>query len=280
MKQMKLGLSLLTIGLVAGATWAASANAALPEIGRCVKAAPKTEGRKKVFDGKYSSGKCTTEAKNGKGKHEWVPEPGEKKEYESPGSSETATLETPKGIKVACKNHKVYGEYTGPKTETQTLGLYECELASEKVPCESVNFNETPPAYTDGTIYAEALEGELGLVNGGSKPVAGWAIKPKSGSDVAIFECGATVGLGTKFIIEGSYITTVKKVDRPKEEWFDYNTGAGGKQVPEKFEGATEAHTLKATILKGVEKIEEPIGYSTGEEELFNEEKLEIKAIV
>ncbi len=50
--------------------------------------------------------------------------------------------------------------------------------------------------------------------------------------------------------------------------------------MPEKFEGATETHTLKATILKGVEKIEEPIGYSTGEEELFNEEKLEIKAIV
>ncbi len=187
MKQMKPGLSLLAIGLVAGATCVASASAALPEIGRCVKAAPKTEGGKKVFDGKYSNGKCTEEAKNGKGKHEWVPEPGEDKEYESPGSTETATLETPKGIKVACKDHKVYGEYTGPKTETQTLGLYECELTNEKVPCQSVNFNETPPAYAEGTLIADALEGELGLVSGGRKPVAGWAMKPNSGSDVAIF---------------------------------------------------------------------------------------------
>jgi hypothetical protein len=284
-----------TIGTVA---FASSASAAAPEIGRCVKVAPSTEGGKKVFKGKFSDHKCTKEAKKGNGHHEWEPEPVEPKTYESPGSSETATLETAKGFKVECKNHKVEGEFTGPKSETEALGLYGCTEGSE--PCQTVNYEESPPSFSEGTIVALPLEGELGLVSAGRKPVVGWAIKPKTGDTVMVFYCGtpppklpepptlppaaaaspnATLPSAALVTIEGSFITTVKPADRPLEEWFDYNKGAAGKQTPEKFEGG-EAHTLKAKILTlAGEESEEAISYSTSEEQINPEEPVEIKVI-
>jgi len=186
-------LPLVVVALAMAA--ASSASAALPELGKCVKQQAERVGFRKVYHGAYTNSSCTKKAKSDNSKYEWVAGPGEKKEYESPGAGEPAALEVPGGNQIECANHKVYGEYTGAKTETRTIGLYECKELFSLEPCQSIDTNETPPTYIPGTIISQPLEGELGAINAKLKrPSVGWAFKPKTGPILFIIECGPIAG--------------------------------------------------------------------------------------
>ena len=257
---------------------AVNASAALPELGRCTKVEGTKEGRKKVYHGKYTDRACTKESSTAGGKYEWSPGPGTEKTFESPGTLEPVTLQTTGTNKIECANSKQFGEYLGPKTEETEISLYECKEAASGEPCQSVRPEETPPAPQEGTIISLPVEGELGLVSGGSKPKVGWDYKAKSGADLFAFECGKTTGLGTKVSISGSFIGVVSKIvnHMGEEDRFRY-TAPGGRQVPEKFEGGSSDVLTAAFLSPSLQSSSEQIGYSGNEEQSLSE-KLEIKA--
>lgn len=277
-------LTLLVLaGCVAGAIAASAANAALPEIGRCAKVAPTVEGKKKKYKGKFSNHSCTHESKSGAGKFEWTPGAGAEKEFESPGTLEPVTLETAAGTKIACANSKSIGEYTGGKTETVELSLYECKDLATNEPCQSLRPEETPPTPEEGTILSKALTGELGFISDkGKKPATGWDYKPASGSVLFEFECGpvSPPGVGTKVKIEGSFIGQVHKfVDKMTEEYFLTYQQKGGVQVPEMLEGASKDTLTVNFLTTSLESTTEALGYEAEVEEQSTSERLEIKAI-
>jgi hypothetical protein len=257
---------------------ASSASAALPEIGRCAKVESVKEGHKKVFSGKYTDKTCTKESTSGHGKYEWSAGPGEEKQFESPGTLEPATLETTAGKQIACANSKQVGEFTGAKTATTEISLYECKEVASGEPCQSLRPEETPPTPQEGTVIAQPAEAELGLVSGGSKPQVGWSFKAKSGSDLFVFECGKSTGLGTKVTIEGSFIGVVSKViDRMGEEDKMRYSAVKGRQSPSSFEGGTPDALTATFVSPSLQTSSEAIGYAAAEEQSFSE-PMEIKA--
>jgi hypothetical protein len=257
-------------------TLAPTASAALPELGRCVPVEGVHEGKKTVYHGKYGNKGCTRE-KPGAGRYEWSAGAGAEKTFSGAGSAEAATLETPEGRRIACGVGRNEGEYTGSKTEKLTFTLNSCEETSLHVPCQSVDPEEKEPKPIEGTIKTLPLEGELGFITAGAKPSVGWAIKPEIGPDIAVFECGKTLGLGTKVLIEGTFITSVKKpLDKMAEEFHQKYAAIHGTQTPEELEGGA-TDTLTASFLTGLEETSESVGYIANEE-LILEEPTEIKA--
>jgi hypothetical protein len=283
-KGMRTAAVLLAASGVLAAVGTSTASAALPEIGRCMRLKGTKEAFKMKFGGKFANRVCTRESANGNGKFEWAPGPGTEKEYESPGTLEPVNLETVGGTVIACINSKMFGEYTGAKTETDKIGLFGCTDTATSEPCQSLRSEETPPTAEEGTILSQAAEAELGFIHqGGKKPVVGWDYKPKTGSELFAFFCGpVTMGLPsgtpTVWTIEGSFIgRVVKPVNRMAEEFKFAHAAPGGKQEPEMFEGGAKA-TMTATVVKfpGA-PITEQIGYSGLEEESVVED-YEIKA--
>jgi hypothetical protein len=266
-KGMKSAVVLLVTAGTVAALGASAASAALPEIGRCLKVEATREGSRKVYHGKYTNRKCTTESRKSNGKFEWTPGPGTEKGFESPGASEPVNLETAGGTVIACTNSKMFGEITGEKTETDEISLYGCQDVATKEPCQSLRPKEVPPTPEEGTILSQEVEAELGFISkSGKKPKVGWDYKAKSGSDIFIFECGKTGSVPTAVTIEGSFIGQVKPVNRMREEFQLTYSAPGGKQQPEMFEGGAK-DTLTATLLKLPETLTEQIGYSGLEEQ-------------
>lgn len=277
----RLMLSLLVLATVSAfAIGAGGANAALPEIGRCVKVAPTLEGHKKTYAGKFTNAKCTSESAKGAGKYEWEAGAGESNSFESPGTLEPVTLETTGAKKIACSNSKTVGEYTSGTQEKLELSLYGCKEVSSGESCQSLRPEEKPPLPEEGTIIAKPLTGELGFIAKGSKPVVGWDYAPASEGKLLEFECGKTAGLGTKVSIEGSFIGQVRKpLDKMSEEYFLRYEQKAGHQAPEMFEGAAK-DTLSATFLtSSLQSTTEQLGYEAAQEEQSTAEALEIKAL-
>ena len=256
-----------------------AAMAELPEIGRCVLTESTKEGKKTLYHAKYKNKHCTRESTGGNtGKYEFLSGPGpEGKEVETIGFMAPVILETVKGHKIACTNHISFGELTGPKTETWKISLRNCEDTNLKKPCQSFlpekQLNET------GRVDSQELEATLGYISkAGTKPAVGWDYKAKTGSEVFVFECGETPGLGEKVKIEGSFIGAVKPVNKPVEEMKGYYKAPGGKQLPESFEGGGPS-TLSALFINGLETTTEQIGFEApNPEEIEFAEELEIKA--
>ncbi len=270
-----LALAMLT---AMSAIAAATASAELPEIGRCVLTEGVKEGKKTVYHAKYKTRRCTKESKGGNtGKYEFEAGPGEGAEVETIGYEAPVTLETVGGTKVVCTNHISYGVLTGAKTESWNISMRGCEDTAIHKPCQS--FLVEKQVTETGRIDSEELTAELGYISkSGKKPTVGWDYKAKTGSDLFIFECGTTVGLGTKFAIEGSFIGAVKPVDKSVEEMKGYYKGAAGKQLPEMFEGGAK-DTLTSTIISGLETSTEQTAFiAPRPEEIEFEEEYEIKA--
>ena len=278
MKRMAM-VSWLCAGLGACALVGAvapAASATLPELGRCVPVEGVKEGKKTVYHGNYSNKGCTRE-KPGAGRYEWSAGPGAEKTFSGAGSAEAATLETADGRQVACGVGRSEGEYTSASTETLTFTLNNCEETAMHVPCQSFNPEEKEVKPIEGTIKTLPLEGELGFIANGAKPTVGWAIKPEIGSYLVELECGTTTGLGTQVLLEGSFITRLRRpLDKMAEEFHQRYAAIDGKQTPEQLEGGT-TDTLTASFVTGLEKTSESIGYIANEE-LYVEEPIEIKA--
>ena len=113
-----MGLCLMA-GLRVSAAFAASALAAAPEFGRCLKA----EKVGTEYKGKFSEAKCLKEVpvseRAKKGKYEWFPGAVKNKQTSVGG---TAALETAiEHFGVGCETEKSKGEYFGDERSEEHL---------------------------------------------------------------------------------------------------------------------------------------------------------------
>jgi hypothetical protein len=244
------------------AVGAASSQAALPELGRCVKAVGKT--------GAYRNAACTAPA-SGKGTFNWLPGPGAKPKFS--GTGESTALETTSKRKILCGGSTWEGDYTGPKTETVTVVLIGCTEVASKKPCES------NPAREGEIEPGQPLEGELGFIKGGTKPVVGLDLKQQP--TFMAFECGRLGEANTGVVVEGSVIGavaagTASNINRMSEETLIKYKAKSGAQLPEQFEGGPK-DTLTATFVSGQGNLVEGMAL-LGAVSDGAEEPLEIKA--
>ena len=270
MSRIRMAALALVAVAVTAAFAAAQASAALPEIGRCAPAALK--------NGNYKYKSCVVPASPpGKGAFEFTPGPGAQPKFEA--GIGTPVLRTVGGKQVGCANGGIAGEWTGPKTATITSLAFEgCGTAKTK--CAT---NPGGSTITNGN----PLEGELGLIVGGEKPLAGLDIRAKSpNTEILSFQCGSpiTEPPAEHWTVEGSVIGSIKPADRMISEYRLLYAAKNGVQQFEKFEGGG-TDVLSATILN-----EETLGLTTeqlgltlkGPEKAYldviGEEPLEIKA--
>jgi hypothetical protein len=227
----------------------------LPDFGRCKKAAGVLEGKKTVYHGLYANSGCTAESPERVGKFEWTTGPGSSKGFT--GVLKPVKLETVGGQLVTCTAGSDSGEYTGTKTEALSLKLTGC--SSPSGPCTSSGAGA-------GEIQTAALTGSLEFIKeneGTVKPIVGLDIAPKSGTQLAAFECGATAQTVT-----GSFIAPVTAVNKMASTLNLKPKAVAGKQLPEAFEvGPSDTLSLGG----------EQAGLSTTATQL-GEEAIEIKA--
>jgi hypothetical protein len=242
--------------LAASAAVVASASAAFPELGRCVEVAPGT--------GQYKGKGCLTKAP-GKGNHEWLPGPGAKPKFD--GSGGEAKLEGP-NLKILCSPNTYQGEYTGPNTLSVTVNFIGCTNIATNQTCQ------TNPVKPSEIETQGPLEGELGFIRSGSKPVVGLDIK--RAPTLVVFECGKAPEAVLHVSLEGSVIGRIRPVNRMLEETKLGYKASALKQVPEAFEGGVK-DTLTAKLIEGVTTTTEELVLVNPLVEIVNEEPLEIK---
>jgi len=267
MRRFKIaGLCLVAVFAVS-VTMSATASAANPEYGRCLKQPTKALTN-------YDSAKCIklasedpgTEAeKLKKGNYQWTTTILKPKLTGTLKPTTIATLENKSGTKVTCKQLKSSGEITGLKTEVATEVIFsECESGGIK--CNSTG----DPA---GVIKVKELEGELGVISKGSpstKDKIGNVLWPKggsptSGSEFVFFTCAGVLTAE----VHNSVISPVTSNAMKLEQIIKY-TGAKGVQKPQKFEGGPNmfletkfsgaplepSSQVATTVVKAEEKIE------------------------
>ncbi len=266
-RAQRLGLCLAAV-LMTGAIAASAASAAeyemegIPEFGRCQPAAtPKT--------GEYKGSHCLAPA-FGKGSYNWSPGPGPKNKFE--GTISTTTLETVgKTFVVSCSFGVARGAYTSPKTASVTLELVGCVTPTLQK-CQ----NGPEEAEIETTI-----EGELGFIRSGTKPIVGLDLKP---SPAISFTCGLLPEVPTVVSVSGGVIGAIKPPNSMHSELKLSYLAMNGKQNPEKFEEGVK-DTLSLMRTTGLESATEQAGLTIiGIEEkpkplvVANEEPIEIKA--
>jgi hypothetical protein len=180
---------------------------------------------------------------------------------------------------VKCGSGQFSGEWTGPKTASINLLFGGC-LGPGKKSCQT-----NPTAQAD-IKTEQALEGELGFIQGGEKPVVGLDVKPKSPATTLLsFTCGGPpeTGVGEPWSVEGSMIGQIKPTNLMTSAFKLTYKATAGKQVPEQFESGLK-DTLIANRVVGVEppKAEQAgltlKGETTTPILAEGEEPLEIKA--
>lgn len=250
------GLCLLAV-FVTSVMAAASASAAAPEIGRCV-VQPK---------GNFKDAGCEKGEFPKQGKWEWLPGPGPKNKFIS--AEEKSTLQTVGNRKIVCTHDTDSGEYTGPKTDVETILFTGCKLTGL-----GVNVTCSSPGLAAGEITTNPLASELGFI---SKPTeVGMDLKPLFGSTFAEFECG-----GIRIVVEGSVIARMTPISKMTLIFKEKFKATAGIQKPEKFEGGPKDTLICTGFEDHTELVlfTEQCGF-TSLGTITNEEKLEINEAV
>jgi hypothetical protein len=258
------------VGLITGGAASAYTLTGLPEVGRCVKSAGK--------HGLYKYKNCVKLAEvAGAGAYEWETGPGEKSGFNAEAAE--AKLETVGHEKVNCAGSEISGNWTGPQTATVKVELRGCASAGRGC---GVN-----PGKPTEITNEEPLEGELGFVHQGERPKVGLDLKPKAPATALFtFTCGGPPELTTPepWVVEGSIIGKYRYVDaRPRLEFGLRYEAAGGKQIPQMFEGGLK-DTPIANRLTESGLVTEEAGLTLADESTWilgeYEEPLEVKAKV
>jgi hypothetical protein len=225
----------------------ASASAAVPEVGRCTKLGTPV--------GAYKYKSCVIPSPGHNGPFEFEPGPGPKPKFSALIS--LVTLETVGKAAVKCGSGEFAGEWTGPKTASVSLLFGGCLNATTKKSCQT-----SPTAQAD-IKTEQALEGELGFIAGGEKPIVGLDVKPKSPSTVLLtFVCGGPpeVGVGEPWTVEGSVIGQIKPTNNMKLAFKLLYKAVAGKQMPEQFESGVKDTLITNRIVGIAPPITEQAG--------------------
>jgi len=199
-----------------GAVVVASASAAAPEFGRCVKTAKGA--------GKFSNAGCTKE--KAPGSYEWLPGPGPEPSWTA-SSVGKMTLETVNKVKLTCAGASESGSTSSYRTIKASLTLTGCEAFGMKY--ESAG-------QAEGTIVTNELEGELGIEKAGGTPLQdkiGIVLRPIGEEPWFNIHCvvgppnGVITGDAIDPLTTNKMLTVTKDIFKSKR----------GKQLPEQFEG-------------------------------------------
>jgi hypothetical protein len=242
MRRVRIAGLCLVAALVASVAATATASAAAPEFGRCLKNVP--VGKK--YSGSYSDSKCTKAVapaeKESKGKYEWLPGPGPKNGFTSSGG--TATLATKGGKTVTCTSEKSSGEFiagTDNKHEQTTV-----EFAG----CKSNTFACTTAGKASGELVTNELLGEVGFENAAKKKTALKLYPAPSAKGKFIeFKC---IGLEVKVRGKGEeagagILVNVKNDKMTATETLKYKA-TKGVQKPVKWEGPNPETYLESNF--------------------------------
>jgi hypothetical protein len=247
--------------LAAASVTAVKAQAALPELGRCVKAPSEKNGKEVIFHGGYVASDCVEKNEGHFGKFEWIPGAVANK---FSGEGKAVTLETTGGAKVKCLGSTSHGEYTGTKTATLGLTLTGCSKGGES--CQS-------STASPGQITTAPLQAQLGFIKDTEAEkvvtsIVGWDLS--SGSALVSAECGAAK---QSLVVTGSVIGKIGAADKMASGYSLAFAQSGGRQLPEAFEEEAK-DTLSASF--GGAAAEQAGLKAT--EKILDGEKLEFKA--
>jgi hypothetical protein len=269
MSRIKMAALALVAVALAVAFAAAQASAALPEIGRCEPAAG--------HHGNYKYKGCVIPATPGTGAFEFHPGPGVSPNFEAVIG--TPRMQTVGGKKVGCATGGITGEW-GPGGKTATI----TSISFEGCGTEHTKCGTTPNPSTISN--SNPLEGELGLIVGGEKPLVGLDIRAKNPTTESVlsFDCGTpiTAPPAEHWTIEGSVIGSIKPPDLMVSEYKLLYAAKNGVQQYAKFETGLN-DVLSANITGESGLTTEQLGLTLkGPEKSFidviGEEPLEIKA--
>jgi hypothetical protein len=247
------GLCLAAV-LAMSAVVVASASAAAPEYGRCLKA----EKIGKVYNGGYTNSSCTTASESKTGKYEWFPGVVKNKMTTSGGK---ALLETVDHLEVACTSETSVGEFNGAKEVKDTVVTFKgCEAAGDEC--------STTGAGT-GELVTKTLEGIIGFENKAAKKTA-FDLYPAGKTGLFIeFACGALT-----VAVRGSVLVPISSDKMLTSLKLKYKATKGKQQV-EHFEG--QPNDILETSFKGGPFEQSGQTITTT---LTTEEKLELNAVV
>jgi hypothetical protein len=241
------------LAMMAFAVMPALAQAAAPELGRCIKKA-KAEGAG------YSNVGCTATT-GGLAKYEWAPGPGVKPSFTSKEGK--STIETVGKGKITCTSDTDAGQYTGATTDSEIIRFSGCKDGS--LTC-------TSPGAVAGEIVTSVLASELGLI----KPPNDAGVSLAAlGGPFAEFECGGLV-----VVISGSVIANATPINKMTSTFKESFTSAHGLQKPESFDGQAK-DTLTCAVYEGKGGPllrSEQCGF-TSADTVANEEKTEIRVL-
>jgi hypothetical protein len=238
-------------------------EAALPELGRCLKVPfEKVEGER-VTHGGFREASCITEDTSKFSAFEWHPG-AELNKFK--GAIEAITLEGQSGTKITCKKGTDSGEYSGTKALTMTVKLVGCSSGALTEKCQSAGAAK-------GEIVTGALAGTLGFIEDNFNTEKGFLTKigvALSGQPTVLSaECGAAK---TPVTVTGGVVGELTPLDTMTKTFVLTFTQSGGTQSPEGFEDQGK-QTLSMTVGGGGAQ---PAGLAAIAK-LTNEEKLATK---
>jgi alpha-tubulin suppressor-like RCC1 family protein len=197
----------------------------LPELGRCVRVRS---------TGGYSDHGCVVASRSRNGSFEWLPGPGTGARFTL--AIPAATLETLARASIACASGVLEGQWNGPKTASINIALRGCVNRGTKSSCE------TSPNAPSEITTTSALEGQLGLIVGGSQPEVGLDLKPTTPTTpILAFTCGglrSSGAAGEPWTVEGSVIGQLGPIDKMRSRLSARYGATAGAQLPEFFEGS------------------------------------------
>jgi hypothetical protein len=205
-----------------GALASATASAAAPEFGRCIKQV----ASEKAYAGAFSDSKCTKsvspEEQAKKGKYEWFAGPAAT-QNDFTLSGGPVTLQTVGGKTLTCQSEQGTGEYSLSNSK-QLIGI-----TLEMKGCEGDGFKCTTIGRSTGEIVFNELAAEVGFEDAAKHKTA---LKLEPGSAGAAFIEFNCVGLEVQMRGKGG-------------------ASAAGLLVPIKNDKMTASETLKFKATKG-----------------------------
>lgn len=248
---------------------AASASAALPEIGRCLKVEGVKEGKKTVYHGGYANSKCDKVKAGHTGKYEWMPGLGPKTSFKGSGSGLILIEESQDPATVTkCGGSSDDGRLTSPNSLAATITYSGCERSEDACieepgeknkegppdcvpPCEEGQVSEPhheceqwfscqSEGAAAGEIKTLSLEGQLSFIAEGRKPKVGITLNTAAKGAIATYECdGYQAAFGG---ISGEVIPVDKMSTESRLGFRDFGTGT---KVTNTFEEPVEVRALE-----------------------------------
>jgi hypothetical protein len=242
-----------------------AAQAAAPELGRCVKVAKGSAGRYK--DPGCEKGEVTT-----KGLYEWMPGAIKNHFTSQEGASTFETVGSSFKDTIKCAADTDTGEYTGAKTDLEIIVFTGCKATSliglKGLTCE----NGAP-----GEITTQVLTSTLGFIKQPATTSVGVSLEGPGGL-FAEFRCGPLF-----VVISGSVIAPITPISKMTLKFKEKFKAAHGIQAPEHFEGAPKDTLLckvyESTGPGGPLLTSEQCGF-TSADTVTNEEPLEVNEVL